>query len=629
MREKPLSVVDFETAGIEQLPEYPPKPVGVAINDPHRRVFKSGDTCRYLAWGHPEGNNCSKAHAKAVVKDIYETTTPIFHNAAFDTVVASEHLNILMPEWNRYHDTLFEAFLFDPMAESLSLKPMWEKYARRKALSRDKLKDWILKNVPEAKSKPRQWGAYICKAPVRLVGPYAMDDTRMPLFLHEKFNKYIHRNGMSDAYDRERKVMPIIWTMEKHGIHVALSRLKKDSRVWELEHAVLEKKIRKMLRVGKDYVLSGETLADAIEGAGFLDEWVVTDKGARCTGVEDLREVGCDLKFLNTWDRYSKFNKIVTTYSRPWIEMGSTNSGLIFPRFNQVRSSNEFGKKFKGTRSGRLSSDNPNFQNIPRTPMSNEKLTKAGRGHLVGLPNMRDYIVPDPGCVFIGRDFSQQELRILAHFTGGVLGDMYRANPKMDIHGEAQLMIHQRTGKYGGPEDRNKIKTTGFQVIYGGGGAAIAQQVGDMDEAEGRALKRAYLKSVPGIEDEIVRLKQLAKARKPLRTWGGRLYYCEPPRYSKKFQREMTFEYKMLNYEIQPSAADHTKEAMIRVDEVCKSRMSLQVHDELLMNAKIGTEKREMWKLKNSMESVKFDVPMLSDGKTSARSWGTMKKWED
>lgn len=629
MKELPLSVVDFESEAIEAMPAYPPKPVGVAINDPTRRVFKSGDTCRYLAWGHPVGNNISKRDAAVILKDVYAKTTPIFHNSAFDMVVASEHMGIPMPNWDRYHDTLFEAFLFNPMASTLSLKPLWEAHTGKKAKARDELRDWILKNVPGAPAKPKKWGAHIAKAPVALVGPYAQDDTRMPLYLHEKFNKYVIKNGMQEAYDRERKLMPIIWEMEKHGIHIDLRRLKKNAWEWEKEYAVLERKVRRMLKVGKDYTLAGEDLADAIENADLLEEWVITENGARCTGVEDLREVGCDPTFLNVWERYSKFDKIITTYSRPWIEMASANGGLIYPRFNQVRNSDEYGGKFSGTRSGRLSSEKPNFQNIPRVPLSREKLIKLGKKHLLDLPNMRDFIIPDPGCVFIGRDFSQQELRILAHFVGGRLRDMYVKNPKLDLHSEAQLMIKQRTGKYGDPEDRHKIKTTGFQTIYGGGGKAIAQQVGDMTEEEGRALKKAYLKSVPGIQEEMDRLKELAANNKPLRTWGGRLYFCEAPKYNKKYKRWMTYEYKMLNYEIQPSAADHTKEAMIRVAEACKSRLALQVHDELLMCAKKGTEKREMRKLKDAMESVKFDVPILSDGKFSAKSWGTMTKWED
>jgi DNA polymerase I-like protein with 3'-5' exonuclease and polymerase domains len=117
----------------------------------------------------------------------------------------------------------------------------------------------------------------------------------------------------------------------------------------------------------------------------------------------------------------------------------------------------------------------------------------------------------------------------------------------------------------------------------------------------------------------------------PIVTWGGRLYYVEPPGYSKKYKRHMTYEYKLLNYTCQGSAADVTKQAMINYDEHPKrrGRFLVQVYDE--MNASSGPKpKKEMKVLRESMEMVseQLDVPMLSDGKIGL-TWGDLEKYEE
>jgi DNA polymerase I-like protein with 3'-5' exonuclease and polymerase domains len=124
-------------------------------------------------------------------------------------------------------------------------------------------------------------------------------------------------------------------------------------------------------------------------------------------------------------------------------------------------------------------------------------------------------------------------------------------------------------------------------------------------------------------------LKRRAALDQPARTWGGRVFYCEPPREIKGKWR--TFAYKMINTLIQGSAADNTKEAMIRYDEIKKDgELDLQIHDELLGNApksKAGF-RSEMKLLREAMESVEFDVPMLTDGEAGP-TWGQMQDYND
>src|SRR5210317_1199579 len=172
-------VIDFETFGIEDRPEYPPEPVGVAIQTP--RGKKS-----YLAWGHPSENNCTKGHARRQLLQIWNKPL-LFHNAAFDMEVAETHLDLPIPlKWD---DTLLLAFLCDPRRISLSLKPMAEQILNMPPEEQEELKDWVINNYmkPNGLRKESQWGAYIAYAPGKLVGKYAVGDVDRTAKLYKYF----------------------------------------------------------------------------------------------------------------------------------------------------------------------------------------------------------------------------------------------------------------------------------------------------------------------------------------------------------------------------------------------------------------------------------------------------------
>ena len=144
--------VDFETEAIARRPRYPPRPVGVAIAVPGRAP-------EYLAWGHPIGNNCAKADATRRLKALWRSSAPlVFHNSKFDLDVAEAHLGLALPSWRRCHDTLFLAFLDDPLRRDLSLAGLVVDVLKRSARFKDgALRDWVLANVPEAKRRPAEW----------------------------------------------------------------------------------------------------------------------------------------------------------------------------------------------------------------------------------------------------------------------------------------------------------------------------------------------------------------------------------------------------------------------------------------------------------------------------------------
>jgi DNA polymerase I-like protein with 3'-5' exonuclease and polymerase domains len=623
--------VDFETHRIERRPDYPPIPVGVSIYTAGQR------RPQYYAWGHPDQNNCTKAAAVAVLKKIWADPTPkLFYNAKFDLDVAETHLGLPPLAWDQVHDTMFLTFLHNPHAVKLDLKSLADLLLAEPPEERDELKAWILAHVfisipggagsvVVARSKPpgffrvppSQHGAFIAHAPGKLVGRYADGDTGRTKRLFDHLYPYIVDHGMLQAYDRERRLMPVLLKSERQGVSVDHKKLRGDLTIWEQGVIETDRWISRRLKTPGLEVDKAEQLANAIERCGKVDEWVLTATGKRSTAKDNLIECVTDKSLVEVLGYRALLVNALRNFGRPWLGMADRSGGRIYTNWNQVRSTDGAGK---GARTGRLSS-NPNFQNVAKRP-EEIRLPAALARAVPPLPFLREYIVPRRGCVILDRDYSQQELRILGHYEGGVLLRAYKEDPFLDLHAYAVDLIndllHSNFGRY-------PIKTMGFGLIYGMGQALLAQTM-QTDITTAKQLKKAYLQIFPGLSDLISELQDVGKSGAAIRTWGGREYHVEPPKFSKKLRKLQTFEYKLLNVLIQGSAADCTKEAIIRADAAVshETNFMLSVHDQLVFDTPKKMAKSEMSRIREAIESVEFDIPMLSDGKTSARSWGAL-----
>lgn len=617
------AVVDFETEAIASRPNYPPKPAGVSIKMP-------GAKPTYYAWGHPEGNNCDISTARSRVRDAYLCKRTVFHNGNFDMDVGQSFLGLAPPE--RYDDTVFLAFLNNPYERSLELKPLGEKHLGLAPEEQTALKDWIIENVPEAKRKKSEWGGYISRAPVSLVRPYANGDVHRTDGLFEKLYPIVTDRGMGPAYERELSVLPITLEMERSGVRVDRKRLKEALVVFEKMDKDIVLRIQRKLGVARGYSInedfnvdSGPQLAKALVAAGKLDAIIKTATGKVSTKITNLRATCNDKELLDLLAVHSVCSTYAGTFIRPWLLQSAITGGRILPRFNQTR--NDGGG---GARSGRFSSSNPNLQNIPTNPEESQNkdtllllqkwLLDEYSFQFFGL---RDYILPDEGCEMVCVDYDQQELRILAHFEDDVLAEAYRKNPKMDIHDFCRLLIKDAIGI---DFPRKHIKVTVFGIVYGMGLEKLAARL-EIDKATAKKLRDAIFNVIPGIERLMKELKYLANKDEPLETWGGREYFCEEPKRiketdantGKEYWKWISFEYKMLNYLIQPSAADVTKQGMINVrEQVPQARIAIQVHDELVCmvrNRKYGP------RIAEAMCDMKFKIPMSATPKYSTTSW--------
>ncbi len=629
MAKNKVAVIDFETEPIEDRPHYPPPPVGVSILLPGERKAK------YWAFGHPTENNCTEDDARRALANVYKTPglDLLFHHGKFDLDVAETHWGLAIPPWERIHDTLYIAFLVSPHSRALGLKDFAAEHLDMPPEERDAILEWCKENKLLPKNA-KQCGHLIWKAPGKLVGSYANGDVVRTYKIFQKFYTHLLQLGMGEAYDRERRLMPILLRNEREGIHVSLKRLRADKAMYEEASKAVELWMAKRLKWPGLSLDSNEDLAAALVRSGCADEgaFLLTKTGKQSVSKDSLVGAVTDPKVLSVLQYQTRFDTAYRIFCRAWLKQAEETGGIIHPSWNQVLSDEN------GARTGRMSASR--IMNVPKPFDEEEGKFEMPRfkgfatetGMLPELPQVRLYLLPDKGQVWCKRDYSQQEIRMLGHFENGTLMDKYREEVDMDAHTVAAAMVVQMYPHFAERYDmkfmRKVMKTIGFGLLYGMGLAALAEKLG-ISVKEAGELKKAYLAMFPGLKDLQDDLKAIAAANDVFRTWGGRCYTVEPAKWSEKFGRLQTFEYKMINYLIQGSSADCTKEAIIRYDEVRKDgRFLTAVHDEINLSVPRPAVKSEMKILREAMASIEVDVFMLSDGATGP-SWGELSDFKE
>jgi DNA polymerase-1 len=598
-------IVDFETAGIEPRPDYPPTPVGVAIKWP-------GEPGQYYAWGHPTGNNCHPRQGLHALHEVWCSRYPVsFHNAQFDLAVATEKLGLPMLPPERIHDTMVLGFLHNPHATSLALKDLAEALLGVPPTERDEVRDWIIANVPEAKRAKKQWGKWISQAPGDLVGKYAIGDVdRTELLLHALHDAVLVDGNMAEAYAVEMALIPVLLRNSREGVRTDLLRLSRD--VTQYNDAMQQIDAYLTTQLGAINFDSDAELVQAILAAGLGDEatWPRTEKGQLSATKDVLSTYLAEPALAGLLGYRASLSTCLKTFMEPWLAVAERTGGTIHTQWNSTKQEHK-----GGTRTGRLSST-PNFQNIPNE-FDDFKLPIE----LPPLPLVRSYIVADDlDQVLLGRDFSSQEVRVFAHFEDGVLMHRYQADPSADMH---QVVAELMSSKAGRVVTRKQAKTLNFLNLYGGGAAKLAMQLG-VELSVAQELRQLYGAAVPGLRALNREMQRRASANQAVHTLGGRRYYCEPAKIVNGQLRELS--YKLVNVIVQGSSADMTKRALLRYDaNKVHGRLLLNVHDEVIISCPREHWRSEMAILKDAMENaLPMDVPMLSDGEVGY-SWTTMQ----
>jgi len=413
---------------------------------------------------------------------------------------------------------------------------------------------------------------------------YAAEDADITLRLYEKFSERIKTEDKPQVYKNiDLPLVSVLFEMEEAGILIDATALKALSSQFGEELERLEGEIYN-LAGGKFNILSPQQLAEIL-----FDRIGLPDTHKRSTDVEALRELEHPIaaKVLE----YRAIAKLKGTYS-------DALPKNILPRDNRVHT-NYFQA---GTSTGRLSSNDPNLQNIPIR-------SKLGQ-------SIRHAFVAAPGFKLISADYSQVELRILAHYAN-VKGLKAAFKAGEDIHAvTAREIFGQAT-----PELRYKAKAINFGIIYGISAFGLAKNIG-MERTDAQKFIDEYFRIFPEIHTYMDKTKAFAHEHEYVETMFGR----------KCFLRDINnpkargyAERAAINAPIQGTGADIIKLAMERISKKLPSgaRMLLQVHDELVFEVEDGLIEQVSALVKREMESiVDWETPLVAD-------LGVAQNWKD
>lgn len=412
----------------------------------------------------------------------------------------------------------------------------------------------------------------------------------------------MEKNGVGALYRNiEFPLVEVLAAMEKAGIAT-------DQKRWKEVLEDMQQRERHILReiyteAGESFnVNSPRQLSYILFDKMHMPAGKKTKTGYS-TAASVLDKLAETYPFVKKILEYRTLSKLISTYLLALPELIRPETGRIHTSFNQTV-----------TATGRLSSSNPNLQNIPVR-------TEEGR-------KIRSLFVPGEGYdCFISSDYSQVELRVLAHMSGDP-GLIAAFNNKEDIHRRTAAEIMGIPFEEVTPEQRSHAKAVNFGIIYGISDYGLARQLNISREAAARYMK-SYFERYPHIHEYMQTMIEQARNTGRAVTMFGR-YRELPDIHSKNFNRRSFAERTAMNTPIQGTAADIMKIAMRNVYKKmqamgCRSRILLQVHDELIVEA-VNSEKEMLEKLlKETMEqAVKLRVPLVADVHTGT-NWAETK----
>ena len=435
--------------------------------------------------------------------------------------------------------------------------------------------------------------------PVDKLIEYAVEDADVTYQLKKVFEPRIESERLSDlAHDIEMPLISVLATMERNGVILNLADLKAITINLREDILSLEKEIYTL--AGTEFNISSpKQLGDILFIRLKLDEKArVTKTKQFITNEEILQRLTGKHPIVEKVLEYRGLKKLLSTYVEALPLLVDKKTGRIHTSFNQAVAA-----------TGRLSSNNPNLQNIP---------VKDARGR-----EIRKAFVPAKGHIFLSADYSQIELRLMAHLSKdkSMTADFLSGN---DIHAATAAKIFGVEINDVTREMRSKAKTANFGIIYGISSFGLSERL-TIGRKEAKELIDGYFNSYPGVK--VYMDESINKARDVgyVTTMFGRRRYLRDIHSRNQVVRGNA-ERNAINAPIQGSAADIIKIAMVRINDRMKSekllsKMILQVHDELIFEVEMSElEKLREMVLFEMSNAVKLDIPLKVD-------WGTGNNW--
>ena len=406
--------------------------------------------------------------------------------------------------------------------------------------------------------------------------------------LAQKLREELERGGTLKLYeDIEMPLIYVLASMEQEGINLDTAMLKEYGMALSKELDDIEKRVREMAEDPSLNVSSPKQLSVILYDK--MDLGLGKKGGGRSTDEETLMEIIDKHPIIPAILEYRNLKKLISTYIEPLPALVSGSSGKLHTTYNQAL-----------TATGRLSSVKPNLQNIP---------IRTERGREI----RRAFIQSRPDGVILSADYSQIELRLMAHMSGDPdFIDAFRQG--RDIHSATASKIFGIPEEELTKEQRGRAKTANFGIIYGISSFGLSQRL-NIPRAESKKLIEDYFRSYPKVKEYMTGMTEMAKKDGYVTTLYGRRRYLPDINSRNQVVRGLA-ERNAVNAPIQGSAADIIKVAMIRLwkrlqNENLKSKMVLQVHDELVFDVFPGEEEILSVIVKEEMERViELSVPL-------------------
>ncbi len=430
------------------------------------------------------------------------------------------------------------------------------------------------------------------QVPIEQAAPYAAEDAEVTWRLHEVLSDRLHRvESLSRLYrELEIPLVPVLSRIERNGALVCRDTLASHSQQLGQRMLTLEAKAHELaggpFNLGSPKQL-GEILFNQLE----LPVLKKTPKGAPSTAEEVLAELALDYPLPAVLMEYRSLSKLKSTYTDKLPEMIDARTGRVHTSYHQAV-----------TATGRLSSSDPNLQNIPIR-------TEEGR-------RIRQAFIASPGCKIVAADYSQIELRIMAHLSqdAGLLGAFAEG---LDVHSATAAEVFGVGIDEVSGDQRRKAKAINFGLIYGMSAFGLGKQLG-LGRNEAQAYIDLYFDRYPGVADYMARTRALAHETGYVETLLGRRLYL-PEINARNRQRQQAAERTAINAPMQGTAADIIKLAMLAVDSWLSdsqiaARMIMQVHDELVFEVDANAVDEVRARVSELMAGVDLlDVPLIVD----------------
>ena len=529
----------------------------------------------------PIKNNKS-AHEKSfeILRPFFESTEiiKVGHNIKFDIQVLHKYnVKVSSP----IYDTMVAHYLINPDMRH-NLDTLSESYLNYSPISIESLIGKKGKNQISMRD-----------VSIDKITDYASEDADITLQLKSVFDKEIEVNNLGKIfYDIEIPMINVLSEMETEGIKIDTSYLEKLDKEFEEDLEKLKKEIFK--KSGEEFNLNspkqlGEILFDKLK---LVSKPKKTKTGQYSTSEEVLSSLANDHKIIEDILEWRSLDKLQNTYVKSLPNEVSSLTNRVHSSFNQTV-----------TTTGRLSSNNPNLQNIPIRTANGQKIRRAF------IPRGSDYIL-------MAADYSQIELRVIASMSNEKnMIDAFVNN--QDIHTMTASKIYNVDPENVTREQRGNAKTVNFGIIYGVSAFGLSQQT-DLNRSESKVMIDNYFLNYPGLKKYMSDQIDFARNNGYVETIMGRRRYLQNINSQNNMLRSSS-ERNAINAPIQGSAADIIKIAMININselkkQSLKSKMLLQVHDELVFDVHKSEKDQIKDIVKTTMESaVKLKVPLKID----------------